>query len=78
IWMSEIYYAGGTVTKNISANDLITGIKQKDKQAFFIENRENFPLEIKKTLKKGDIILLMGARDPSLEHYADFVFEQLI
>jgi len=77
IWMSEIYYAGGTVTKDISANDLITGIKQKGKHAFFVENREDFPLKIKKTLIKGDIILLMGARDPSLEHFADFVFEKI-
>lgn len=76
IWMSEIYYAGGTVTKDISANDLISGIKHKGKHAFFVENRENFPIEIKKILKKGDIILLMGARDPSLEHFADFVFER--
>ena len=77
MWMSEIYYAGGTVTKDISANDLITGIRHKDKRAFFIENRENFPVEIKKILKDGDIILLMGARDPSLEHFADFVFDQI-
>ncbi len=78
IWMSEIYYVGGTVTKDISANDLITGIKDIGKQAFFVENRKNFPLEIKKRLKDGDIILLMGARDPSLEHFADFVFKQFI
>ncbi len=76
IWMSEIYYAGGTVTKDISANDLISGIKQKGKQAFFVENRKNFPDKIKNRLQKGDIILLMGARDPSLEQYADFVFKE--
>jgi len=78
IWMSDIYYAGGTVTKDISANDLIIGIKDKEKQAFFVENRENFPFEIKRIIKDSDIILLMGARDPSLEHFADFVFKHFI
>lgn len=77
IWMSEIYYAGGTVTKNISANDLIVEIKNRQKQAFFVKDRENFPPEIKKILKLGDIVLLMGARDPSLERFADFVFEEI-
>ena len=39
IWMSEIYYAGGTTTKNISANDLINDLKESGSNAFFIENR---------------------------------------
>jgi UDP-N-acetylmuramate--alanine ligase len=77
IWMSEIYYAGGTVSKDISANDLILGIKNKEKQGFFVENRENFPSKIKKTIKEGDIVLLMGARDPSLEKFAGFMYETL-
>ncbi len=77
IWMSEIYYAGGTVTKDISANDLIIGINEKAKQAVFVENRKDFPIEIKKILREGDIVLLMGARDPSLEQFAEFVYKAL-
>jgi UDP-N-acetylmuramate--alanine ligase len=34
IWMSEIFYAGGTAVKDISANDLIKDIKAKGKKAF--------------------------------------------
>ncbi len=74
IWMSEIYYAGGTVKKDISANDLIEGIRAKGKNAFFIENRENFADEIKKYLSTDTVILLMGARDPSLEEFAAKAF----
>ncbi len=77
IYMSEIYYAGGTVNKNISANDLIREIKNNGKNAFFVENRDLFPDKIKNTLQEGDIILLMGARDPSLENYANQVLELL-
>jgi len=77
IWMSEIYYAGGTVTKDISANDLIEDIKKTHPNAFFIENREQFPEKVKSRLKIGDILLLTGARDPSLSQYANLVYQSL-
>lgn len=77
IWMSEIYYVGGTAVKDISANDLIKGIKQKNKNAFFVEDRNQFTNAIKPHLKNGDVILLMGARDPSLDHFANEVWNQL-
>ncbi|MDF1550501.1 MAG: Mur ligase family protein [Bacteroidales bacterium] len=76
IWMSEIYYAGGTATKDISANDLIEDIKEAHKNAFFIENREDLPGKVFSKLKSGDVLLLTGARDPSLEEFAGFVFEK--
>ena len=78
IWMSEIFFAGGTVSKDISANEIIFDIQQKGKNAFFVENRANFPDKIKNKLNSGDIILLMGARDPSLKGFSDFVVNELI
>lgn len=77
IWMSEIFYAGGTTTKNISANDLINDIKENNKQAFFIEDRKELPSAWKAILKPGDILLLMGARDPTLESFASYVVENI-
>ena len=76
IWMSEIYYAGGTVNRNITSDELIQEIRQKGKKAFFVKDREFFPFKIKNELKYGDIILLTGARDPSLKNYAEFVKEK--
>ncbi len=73
IWMSEIYYAGGTVERNITSDELIQEIRTKGKKAFFIKDREMFPYKIKNELKYGDIILLTGARDPSLKDFAEFV-----
>ena len=70
IWMSEIFYAGGTAVKNISANDLIMDIKAKNKNAFFVENRNDFFEAIQSKLNDPVVILLMGARDPSLESFA--------
>jgi len=77
IWMSEIYYAGGTAVKDISANDLITDLKQLGSNAFFIENRTDLVTAIQPHLEEGCVLLLMGARDPGLEKFGKEVFENL-
>ena len=77
IWMSEIFYAGGTAVKDISANDLIEDIKKKGKNAHFVEDRNNLLEALKPELKEGTVLLLMGARDPSLEEFCKDLFEKL-
>lgn len=70
IWMSEIYYAGGTAVKDISAQDLIHDLKEKSIKATFIADRDELFNILIPTLQQGDVLLLMGARDPSLETFA--------
>jgi len=77
IWMSEIFYAGGTAVKDISANDLITDIKALGKNAFFVEDRNNLIESIQPHLTSDCVLLLMGARDPSLEIFGKEVWEKL-
>lgn len=77
IWMSEIFYAGGTAVKDISANDLIEDIKKKGKNVHFVEDRSNLLEALKPELKEGTVLLLMGARDPSLEEFCKDLFENL-
>ena len=77
IWMSEIFYAGGTAVKDISANDLINDIKALGKQAFFVEDRKNFVATVRPHLAGNAVLLLMGARDPSLEAFSKSVFSMV-
>ncbi len=77
IWMSEIFYAGGTAVKDISANDLVTDINASGKKAFFIEDRNGFVEAVRPHLGGNSVLLLMGARDPSLETFSNEVFEKL-
>jgi len=77
IWMSEIFYAGGTAIKDISANDLINDLKAKGKKAFFVDNRNEFISAVRPHLTNNSVLLLMGARDPSLEQFARVIWEQL-
>lgn len=77
IWMSEIFYAGGTTTKDISANDLINDIKATGKNAVFIEDRNYLLDALRPHLQPGTVLLMMGARDPSLEGFVRKVFEDI-
>jgi UDP-N-acetylmuramate--alanine ligase len=77
IWMSEIFYAGGTAVKDISANDLINDIKALGKNAFFVEDRNDFLTTVRNHLDGNAVLLLMGARDPGLEAFSKSVFESL-
>ena len=77
IWMSEIFYAGGTAVKDISAKELVEGIKAKGKIAHFVEDRNDLLKELKPNLKQGTVLLLMGARDPSLETFCKNLYENL-
>jgi UDP-N-acetylmuramate--alanine ligase len=77
IWMSEIFYAGGTAVKDISAGDLIDDISKKGKNAFFVEDRNELVSKMKSHFTEDCLVLLMGARDPSLEQFAKNVWHQL-
>ncbi|MEP7372111.1 MAG: Mur ligase domain-containing protein [Chitinophagaceae bacterium] len=77
IWMSEIFYAGGTTVKDISANDLIDDLKAKGKKAFFVDNRNELMDAVRPHLTANSVLLLMGARDPSLEQFAKTIWEKL-
>jgi UDP-N-acetylmuramate--alanine ligase len=77
IWMSEIYYAGGTAVKDISAGDLIEDLKSKGINAFFAPNREKLIDNMRPHFTSSTTLLLMGARDPSLGDFAKEVWSQL-
>lgn len=77
IWMSEIFYAGGTAVKDISANDLVEGIKATGKKAHFVEDRNHLLEALRPELNSGTVLLLMGARDPGLEEFCKGLYEKL-
>ena len=77
IWMSEIFYAGGTAVKDISANDLINDIKALGKNAFFVADRNQFLETVRPHLTDNTVLLLMGARDPGLEQFGKELLEKL-
>lgn len=73
-WMSEIYYAGGTTTKDISSADIINDLKLLGVQAFFVPDRRDLVTKVRARLSPGNVLLLMGARDPGLEKFGKDVY----
>jgi UDP-N-acetylmuramate--alanine ligase len=77
IWMSEIFYAGGTTVKDISAADLVDDLRSLGKNAFFVEDRNNLLKSMRTHFSQDCVLLLMGARDPSLEDFASQIWKEL-
>lgn len=72
-----IYYAGGTVAKDISSEDLAEAISVKFDNVSAPKNREDIPALISKDSSSNDLIISMGARDPSLPLFAQSVVKEL-
>jgi UDP-N-acetylmuramate-alanine ligase len=77
LFITEIYYAGGSATKDISSKEIADGIVERGGKARFAPRRDDIIGEMRSAAKKGDTILVMGARDPSLHKFATDILESL-
>ncbi|MBP5160817.1 MAG: LD-carboxypeptidase [Alphaproteobacteria bacterium] len=75
--LSEVYFAGGTVTKDISSQDLVHDIKPKHKAVFFFEKRADMLPVLVKQVQPGDVVAVLGARDETLSDFAHEIFHAL-
>jgi UDP-N-acetylmuramate--L-alanine ligase len=70
LWFMEIFYPGGTVTRDISSGDVVADLQARGVKAELAPDRQALPALLAQEAKAGDLILLMGARDPSLPEVA--------
>jgi len=76
--MPEIFFAGGTVAKDISSADLIKEAHHLGKNnAYYFADRDEAGKFILQTAKAGDKIVIMGARDNSLTDFCHNILERL-
>ncbi len=75
LYLLPIYYAGGTAQKDISSEDIINGLGPVAFTAEAVKGREELLARLKIDARSGDVILLMGARDPSLPSLAKKMVE---
>ena len=66
MWMLEVFYAGGTATRDFSAADIVAEIGARGVRAEFAPSRDWLAERIAQEARPGDLVLVMGARDPSL------------
>ncbi|HXY62232.1 MAG TPA: cyanophycin synthetase, partial [Nitrospirota bacterium] len=75
LYLLPIYYAGGTVQKDISSEDIIHGLGAASFHAHSVKNREELLARLQAEVKPEDCVLIMGARDPSLPAFVKNVIE---
>jgi UDP-N-acetylmuramate--alanine ligase len=66
VYFLPIYYAGGTAKKDISSEGLADRVTQRGVLSYAPPNRDDLIAGLKQRVKPGDVVILMGARDPSL------------
>jgi UDP-N-acetylmuramate--alanine ligase len=77
LWMLEVFYAGGTATRDFSAAELAADIAVQGAQARFAPSREILMESLAAEAQAGDLVLVMGARDPSLTSLAEAILARL-
>jgi UDP-N-acetylmuramate-alanine ligase len=75
LWLLEVYYAGGTARRDFSAADIVAEIAARGVRADFAPSREALVEAIAAVGRPGDLVLVMGARDPSLTDLAKAILE---
>lgn len=73
LYLLPIYDAGGTAKKDVSSQDIARGLKNAQGRIFTPGQRHDIAAPIAATAKSGNIVLLMGARDPSLPALAQSI-----
>ncbi len=69
-YLADVFYAGGTVSKTITSVDVVAEMQNNNISAHFLKERNNFATEISEKLQPNDVVLMMGARDPSLKEFS--------
>ena len=77
LWLLEVYYAGGTATRDYSAADIVSDVAKGGVQAEFAPSRSALIERVLAEARVGDLVLVMGARDPSLTGLARAILEGL-
>ena len=73
----EPVYFGGTVTRDVSSEDIAAGIRASGRQALAFANREEAGAYLVSQAVPGDRLIVMGARDDSLSAFASNLLLQL-
>jgi UDP-N-acetylmuramate-alanine ligase len=77
LWWLEVFYAGGTATRDFSAAEIVAEIAARGAAAEFAPSRPWLVERLGAEARAGDLILVMGARDPSLTDLAQAILARL-
>lgn len=70
VFILPVYYAGGTVERKATAEDLVNRLVSAGASPTYVPDFDTLKIELEKVADSGDAILGMGARDPELPRFA--------
>lgn len=76
-WMLPVFYAGGTARRDISSEEVVADLAARGVVAEAAPDRDTLGGRLAAEAREGDLILLMGARDPSLGPWAREVLARI-
>ncbi|MDR1123548.1 MAG: Mur ligase domain-containing protein [Elusimicrobiota bacterium] len=77
LYLGEIYYAGGTIPQGVSSKWIYDGLRKKKINVKYSARRDKFIAAIARAAKPGDVVLVLGARDPTLTDFAKQIFKAI-
>lgn len=77
LWFLEVFYAGGTVSRDIASADVVADLVARGVAAEVAPSREALAARLAAEARPSDLILVMGARDPSLTEFAQSILQSL-
>jgi UDP-N-acetylmuramate--alanine ligase len=75
--MSAPVYFGGTVDRSIGSDDIVCEVQRRGRKAFAFPDRAACGDLLVKLARRGDRIIVMGARDDSLSQFARELLRRL-
>ncbi len=77
LWLTEVYYPGGTIPEGISCRTVYEGLKARGVNVSYDDCRERLLAEMAAAAQPGDVLLVLGARDPTLTDFARKLLQAL-
>jgi UDP-N-acetylmuramate--alanine ligase len=65
-----VYYAGGSVTRQMDSDELVRELNTTGLQVSWVETYERMLDLVLHEAQPGDVVLCMGARDPGIPQFA--------
>jgi len=75
--MPEPIYFGGTVDRSVGSSDIVREIERRGRKALALPDRSACGDSLVKLARRGDRIVVMGARDDSLSEFARGLLRRL-
>ena len=77
LWLTEVYYPGGTIPQGVSCQTIYEGLRARGVNVTYDSCRERLLADIAASAQPGDVILVLGARDPTLTDFARKILDAL-